>query len=167
MVLRKVLLQYICFRTFYFRKKIMRCSRRRSRCGNNQGNPQCRFHMKTTVQTANDNFTRDSVEWLAEGDPEAMADYSGYYCETYKELAELVGTAAVIKIWRHYSGLTITFPRQLYSREYIREYIAANIGIMKPKEIAKNVGLTERRVRQIIHDIKAGESERDQDGLRQ
>ena len=115
--------------------------------------------MKTTVQPTNDNFSQDSVEWLPEGEPEAMADYSGYYCETYKELAELIGTAAVIKIWRHYSGLTITFPRQLYSREYIREYIAANAGVMKPKEIARNVGLTERRVRQIIHDIKVKEQQ--------
>ena len=69
-----------------FRIKIMRCSRRRSRRGNLRGNPQCRFHMKTTVQTTNDNFSQDSVEWLPEGEPEAMADYSGYYCETYKEL---------------------------------------------------------------------------------
>ena len=83
-----------------------------------------------------------------------MAGKTGHYSEVYRELAELIGEAAVIKIWRSYSGLTVTFPRQLYSREFIRSYIRENTGILKPAEIARNVGMTERRVRQIIHDQK-------------
>ena len=74
-----------------------------------------------------------------------MVGKSGYYSEVYREMAELIGEAAVIKLWRSYSGLTVTFPRQLYSREYIREYIRGNMGVLKPSEIARNVGMTERR----------------------
>ena len=103
-----------------------------------------------------DNFPPDLIELAAEGDDRNMADHFRYYCETYRELAELIGEAAVIKIWRNYSGLTITFPRQLYSRDYIREYIRNNAGVLKPAEIARNVGLTERRVRQIIHEQTSG-----------
>ncbi len=110
--------------------------------------------MNTTVKTANDDIRQDSVQWFPEGEMHVMVGKSGYYSEVYREMAELIGEAAVIKLWRSYSGLTVTFPRQLYSREYIREYIRGNMGVLKPSEIARNVGMTERRVRQIIHDLK-------------
>ena len=52
------------------------------------------------------------------------------------------------------AGLSVAFPRQLYSRAYVRKFIRDNRDNMKPGEIARRVGLTERRVRQIIHDMK-------------
>lgn len=77
------------------------------------------------------------------------------YYEIYRELAELIGNANVHKIWQRYSGLTVSFPQHLYSREYTRQFIIDNYETMKPKDIARAVGLSERRVRQIIHEIKA------------
>ena len=85
-----------------------------------------------------------------------MAGNSGNYNEIYRELAELLDEDAALKIWRNYAGLSVAFPRQLYSRAYVRKFIRDNRDNMKPGEIARRVGLTERRVRQIIHDMKEG-----------
>lgn len=83
------------------------------------------------------------------------------YCEVYKELAEMVGDANVRKIWKRYSGLSVTFPQRLYSREYTRKFIADNRDTMKPKDIARAVGLSERRVRQVISEIRSEAREQD------
>lgn len=72
----------------------------------------------------------------------------------YKEMAELLGSAAALQIWNRYAGVIVSFPKQLYSKEHIRQYIRENSGKMKPSEIARTIGLTERRVRQIIREEK-------------
>lgn len=72
--------------------------------------------------------------------------------DIYKEMAELLGDAATLKIWNRYAGVNVSFPKQLYSREYVRKYIQENSGVMKPSDIARSIGLTERRVRQIIKE---------------
>ena len=68
----------------------------------------------------------------------------------YKEMAELLGDAAALQIWNRYAGVIVSFPKQLYSKEHIRQYIRENSGKMKPSEIARTIGLTERRVRQSL-----------------
>ena len=76
------------------------------------------------------------------------------YSGVYKELAELLGDAATLKIWKSFSGLNITFPQKLYSIEYRKEYILENMDVMKASEMAKVLGISERRVRQILAEIK-------------
>ena len=108
--------------------------------------------MEFTWKTANGNFKDVSVEL----DSEVM-ELSGNtenYCEVYKELAELVGESGAKKIWTHYRGLSIQFPQRLYSKEYTRQFIGENLDTMKPKEMAKLLSLTERRVRQIVKEMK-------------
>ena len=72
--------------------------------------------------------------------------------DIYKEMAELLGDAAALKMWNRYAGVSVSFPKQLYSREYIRKFIHDNSDVMKPSDIARTIGLTERRVRQIIKE---------------
>ncbi|WP_242839061.1 Mor transcription activator family protein [Butyrivibrio sp. MC2021] len=80
------------------------------------------------------------------------------YSGVYKELAELLGDAATMKIWKRFSGLNITFPQKLYSKEFREEFIRENMDLMKPAEMAKALGLSERRVRQIMVGIKQGKN---------
>lgn len=77
------------------------------------------------------------------------------YSGIYKDLAELIGDAATLKIWKNFSGLNITFPQKLYSIEFRKEFIMENMESMKPSEMAKQLGLSERRVRQLIAEIRA------------
>ena len=119
--------------------------------------------MKTAANNTSDNSKPRPLQFNAEGDDYPMAGNSEQYSEIYRELAELLGDGAVIKIWRNYSGMNVVFPRQLYSKAFVRQFIRENAGEMKPNEIARRVGLTERRVRQIIHDMKAEESQREKE----
>ena len=83
-----------------------------------------------------------------------MSQDSEKYSEAYRELAELLGDTAVLKLWRRYSGLNVIFPKKLYSREYTRKFIETNMGVIKTSEMSRMVDLSERRVRQIIKEIK-------------
>lgn len=108
--------------------------------------------MKVTEKSTTDNFNQKNLQWSEE----VINDVSNpeHYSGIYKELSELLGDNATIKIWRYFSGLNVTFPQRLYSKEYTRGYIAENMYDMKPAEMAKTMGLSERRVRQIIAEIR-------------
>jgi len=80
------------------------------------------------------------------------------YAELYKELAGLIGDAAVRKLWKAYGGVTITFPTRLYSRDFTRQFIGKNMSSMKPSEMAKELRLSERRVRQIMREIRLNDA---------
>ena len=81
----------------------------------------------------------------------ANGDFT-HFNGVYKEMAELLGSTAALQIWNRYAGVIVSFPKQLYSKDYIRQFIRENTGKMKPSEIARAIGLTERRVRQIIRE---------------
>ena len=79
---------------------------------------------------------------------------TGQFSGIYQELADLLGEAAVRQIWKQYGGSTVTFPMRLYSRESVRRYIAEHREGMRPAEIGRRVGLSERRVRQILRELQ-------------
>lgn len=83
-----------------------------------------------------------------------MESHPERYAELYKELAELLGDAATRKLWKAYGGVTVTFPTRLYSRDFTRKYIQDNMSSMKPSEMARELRLSERRVRQIIRELR-------------
>jgi hypothetical protein len=55
--------------------------------------------------------------------------------------------------------MSISFPKRLLDRNYIRKFIQENMDVMKAGEMAGEVGLSERRVRQIMHEIRASKDE--------
>ena len=116
---------------------------------------QCKFHMNTTGQSAKDIFQKDSLQLNTDEEVIDINSNPERYSGVYKDLAELVGDAATLKIWKNFSGLNITFPQKLYSIEFRKDFIMENMEIMKPSEMAKMLGLSERRVRQIIAEIRA------------
>lgn len=126
---------------------------------------------KSTQKPAGDNNIPGSIELgcvrsageraeIQRHGEDGMEKNPEQYGGIYKELAELLGDAAVVRIWKSYAGLSVTFPMKLYSKEYIHEFIKEHCGDMKPSEIGRVLGLSERRVRQLIHELRA---ETDQD----
>lgn len=111
--------------------------------------------MKKTVKKGSDNFDRASLQWDADvGGAMKGLEPEGFN-DVYRELNSVLGNPrAVLRIWEHYSGTSVTFPQKLYSREYMLEYIRGSIGRKKPSEIARELGITDRRVRQIIREIR-------------
>ncbi len=113
----------------------------------------CKFHMNTSENSTTDIFKNSSVEYR-NGEVIVINSNPDRYSGVYKEMADLLGDAAAVKIWKRFSGLNISFPQRLYSKEFTRQFIEENMGTMRPHDIARNVNLSERRVRQIINDIK-------------
>lgn len=86
-----------------------------------------------------------------------MESNSERYAELYKELAGLIGDAAVRKLWKAYGGVTVTFPTRLYSREYTRQFVRENMSCMTPSDMARELRLSERRIRQIIREVRTSD----------
>ena len=82
-----------------------------------------------------------------------MGAESEYYYDIYRELAELIGVQNTKKIWKRFRGLSVQFPQRLYSRTYSQEFIRAHMDTMI-KEMATLLSLTDRRVRQIVKEIR-------------
>ena len=78
------------------------------------------------------------------------------YCQFYEELANLLESEEnVKKLHDHYKGLTVTFPVKLFSKEYELQYVKENYGNgKKTHEIARYLNLTERRIRQMVKEIR-------------
>ena len=132
----------------------MPCSERRLALQQDSEIWQCIFHMKYTGYKASDIFKNDFLQLNNDDEVWAISFNSKRYSGVYKELAELLGDDATLKIWKRFSGLNISFPKKLYSIEFRKEFISENMHTMKPSEMAKTLGLTERRVRQIIVEIR-------------
>ena len=98
--------------------------------------------MKSTGKLPSDTFDFTSVE-SDTGMMETGNDL-GKYNELYRELAEMIGESAARKIWKRYSGLSVTFPRKLYSQKYTRDFIAENMKSIKPRDIAVMADLSEQ-----------------------
>lgn len=79
------------------------------------------------------------------------------YSRLYRELAELIGETSMRKLWKAYGGISVTFPTKLFSQEYIREYVLMHQNDLTPTEIARELMLTERRVRQILKEVRSQE----------
>lgn len=118
---------------------------------------QCKFHMKITGQTTSDIFKKDSVQLnidVPEEEKEVKSNPENY-SGIYREIAELLGDAATQKIWKRFAGLNINFPQKLYSVEFRKDFIRENMDEMRPSELSRALGLTERRIRQIIMEIRS------------
>lgn len=81
-----------------------------------------------------------------------------FFNKIYKEIGKMAGDDVARKLWEKYGGLTVSFPKNLYSNEYAKEYIRKNNGKVNPSKMAKILNLTERRVRQIIKELRDEES---------
>ena len=77
------------------------------------------------------------------------------YCDLYQELATLLSNPDDVKvIYNRFKGLSISFPKKLYSKEYVYKYVEKYFGRKSIREIAVHLDLSERRIRQIASEFK-------------
>lgn len=83
-------------------------------------------------------------------------DVSNIKCEylngAYSELANLLGIEAVLKIHSAYRGQQITFPVQLFSKEFLKKQIVDEYNGYNIKQLAAKYGYSEKWVRQILKE---------------
>lgn len=75
--------------------------------------------------------------------------YRPVYDELYKEFGE----KAMREIYVLYRGHQISFPKKLYTENYIMHYVKEHMWDMTSSELAKELGYTERRISQLIKNI--------------
>ena len=85
-----------------------------------------------------------------------MLDTENIKCEylngVYNELANLLGVDAVLKIHASYRGQQVTFPVELFSKEYIAGQIVNEYNGHNVKQLATKFKYTERTIRKILKD---------------
>lgn len=75
----------------------------------------------------------------------------------YKDIAEIIRIEATIKLHEQFNGQQMTFPKKLFSKEYIIKQLDNKKGGVNIKGMASKYGYTERRIRQILkesNDVK-------------
>lgn len=77
-------------------------------------------------------------------------DYKG----VYSEMIGVLGEDVVKKIHENYKGQQLTFSMKLYSKEYIERYIYENKDKKNIKELAKELGYSEKWIKSIISNNK-------------
>lgn len=75
-----------------------------------------------------------------------------YLNDAYSELANLLGIEAVLKIHSTYRGQQITFPVQLFSKEFLKKQIIDEYNGYNIKQLATKYGYSEKWVRQILKE---------------
>ena len=111
---------------------------------------QCKFHRKFTTGI----FIFVFVEYK-KGGGIILTDNAKNYCEIYEDLADILkDVTEVEKIYNRYRGLTITFPKKLYNKEFVLQYISENYGKESLQEIARDLDLSERRVKQLLKEVR-------------
>ena len=75
-----------------------------------------------------------------------------YLNGVYSELATLVGIDVVLKIHSSYRGTQVSFPVELFSKEFIISQIVSEYDGFNIKQLATKYGYTEKWIRKILKD---------------
>ncbi|MBE5866729.1 MAG: Mor transcription activator family protein [Lachnospiraceae bacterium] len=78
----------------------------------------------------------------------STSDFAG----VYKDIADVVGIEATILLHRTFRGQQITFPKKLYTKDFIVAQIETTNNGTNVKKIASEFWYTERRLRQILKE---------------
>ncbi len=71
--------------------------------------------------------------------------------DIYKEIAIETDIETAIAIHKLLGGQQISFPKKFYCSDYVNSYIRKNYNGRNLRELARQFGLSERRIRQILH----------------
>ena len=75
------------------------------------------------------------------------------YRSIYGSLFSEFGEKIMKEIYALYRGHQISFPKKLYTENYIMHYVKEHMWDMTGSELAKELGYTERRISQLIKSI--------------
>lgn len=74
--------------------------------------------------------------------------------EVYREIARQTSVETAKVIHKLFGGQQISFPKKLYCTEYVNEFIRNEFNGRNMRELACQFDISERRVRQILHESK-------------
>lgn len=74
------------------------------------------------------------------------------YAGVYEDFAELFDESIVQSIFQNMSGQQVTFPKRLYTKEYVIEQTKEIKTSAELKKAASMYGYTERRLKQLLKE---------------
>lgn len=74
--------------------------------------------------------------------------------EVYREIARQTSVETAKVMHKLFGGQQISFPKKLYCTEYVNECIRNEFNGRNIRELACQFDISERRVRQILHESK-------------
>ena len=74
------------------------------------------------------------------------------YNSIYKELSEIVGLDATLKIYLRFKGQQISFPVRLYNPNMIQQKVVKEFDGTNIHELAKKYDYSEKTIRRMIRD---------------
>ncbi len=76
------------------------------------------------------------------------------FVDIYQEIARKINPETAVEIHRLVKGQQIIFPKKLYTKEYIHQYIRQNYNGRNVRELSMMFEYSDRRVRQIIKLVR-------------
>lgn len=74
------------------------------------------------------------------------------YNDIYKEISEIVGLEATLKIYLRFKGQQISFPVRLYSSHLIQQNVIKEYDGTNITELARKYDYSEKTIRRMIRD---------------
>ena len=92
----------------------------------------------------------------------SMEKEAELYKSIYKELSEIVGLDATLKIYLRFKGQQISFPVRLYNPNMIQQKVVKEFDGTIINELAKKYDYSEKTIRRMIRD-SVEDSENDEE----
>ena len=94
---------------------------------------------------------RNVVEYESK-EVDMLEKESEMYNTVYKELHDIVGLDATLKIYLRFKGQQITFPVRLYNSHMIQQNVIREFDGTNVRELAKKYDYSEKTIRRMIRD---------------
>lgn len=97
-------------------------------------------------------LVQNEVLQYEKGEVDVLEKERELYNAVYKEISEIIGLEATLKLYLRFKGQQVTFPVRLYNphliqQNVIKEYDGANI-----RELARKYDYSEKTIRRMIRD---------------
>ena len=88
------------------------------------------------------------------------------YNAVYKELSEIIGLDATLKVYLRFKGQQISFPVRLYNPHLIQQNVIKEYDGYNIRELAKKYDYSEKTIRRMIRDsLEDVDGEEDEEDL--
>lgn len=94
---------------------------------------------------------KEVIECSDKGD-ESMKKEAELYNNVYKEISEIVGLDATLKIYLRFKGQQVSFPVRLYNPQLIQQNVIKEFDGTNVRELAKKYDYSEKTIRRMIRD---------------
>lgn len=109
-------------------------------------------------------LVRESVLQCDGKEVDAMEKERELYNSVYREISEIVGLEATLKLYLRFKGQQINFPVRLYNPHLIQKNVIKEFDGSNIPELARKYDYSEKTIRRMIRDSleESEETERDE-----